>query len=120
MGDMKGCIDCNRDDEKEMEVAIGLLQDIAEENKFITIWSCDEKELPIRDFSKKHGFKCKKVKRVCYCVRDLKPQVMEIEGDTMLDVWKAFDKLLRKFECGHIFIESLTEKDGFLEIDCGS
>jgi len=119
--DDKKCGECRTCEARDTETYLDALHKYAKDNGIKnTDWSMDPHKLPIRGFHQKHGFKATSVKRTCYCVAKMKPQIQKIEGDTMLDVWKAFDKLFGKMICGHSFIEDMNEKDGLLQIYCGS
>lgn len=109
--------------DEETEEVMSRLHEIKDENDFITTWCMDGYEFPVRDFSEKHGFKATKVMRTCWCIDDVVPKVpktQEIVGDTYLDLWRAFDNLMKCYTCGHVLIESLHVKDGIVEVSCGS
>ena len=48
------------------------------------------------------------------------PSLTKIKGDTWIDIWKACERMKKKHNDHHNFIEDITQKGNVLEILCGS
>jgi hypothetical protein len=103
---------------------------IARENGiYHSVWSVDDCEEPLRDFSKPHGFTATMVDAGCGCgdncygvnLYGKKPtEPVQLIGDTWLDLWKSIERHITQKECGHIFIERIKQVADTLVVSCGS
>jgi hypothetical protein len=96
------------------------LNTIARENGiYHSVWSVDDCEDPLRDFSKPHGFTATMVDAGCRCGNN-PTEPVQLIGDTWLDLWKSIERYIAQKQCGHIFIESMEQVADTLDVFCGS